>query len=276
MLSLSNKDEKISRRSLRIISQIAYDVSGILLNDKKEDLVFSRLNKRLRENKISNFEEYCDIIQSDAVERSQMVAALTTNVTAFYREKHHFNYLSNIIRNGFINKIKNGEELRIWSAACSSGEEAYSAAMTASEILADLSTAKMKILGTDIDTNMLERSRIGFYDLEEKKSIPLEIFNKFCLEKGKEFTFKKEILETVRFKSLNLITEWPFESKFHAIFCRNVAIYFDKPTREKLWSRLAERLHVGGEIYIGHSERISNPDLLGLRPVGLNSYKRVK
>ena len=276
MFPLNNKNEKISHRSLGIISQIAYDVSGIFLSDKKADLVISRLNKRLRENKLSNFEEYCDLIQSNATERSQMIAALTTNVTAFYREVHHFNYLSRLVEEKFIRRIQDGEELRIWSAACSSGEEVYSAAMTVSEVLMGSPSAKIKILGTDIDTNMLKKSKIAFYDLEEKKSIPLEKFNKFCLEKEGAFTFKREILELVRFNPLNLIAGWPFESKFHAIFCRNVAIYFDKPTREKLWFRLAQRLHVGGEIYIGHSERISNPELLGLRPVGLNSYKRVK
>lgn len=273
---MNKKNEKISRYSLGIISQVAYDVSGIFLSDNKADLVFSRLNKRLRENKLSNFEEYCDLIQSSDDERSQMIAALTTNVTAFYRENHHFNYLSKLIGDKFIKNIQDGEELRIWSSACSSGEEVYSAAMTVSDVLTGVPYAKIKILGTDIDINVLRKSRIGVYDLEEKKSIPSETFNKFCVEQEDVFTFRKEILEITRFKSLNLIAEWPFESKFHAIFCRNVAIYFDKPTREKLWWRLAKRLHIGGEIYIGHSERISNPDLLGLRPVGLNSYKRVE
>ncbi|MDI6651419.1 CheR family methyltransferase [Gluconobacter japonicus] len=273
---MTGKYEKISRQSLKIISQIAYDVSGIILSEKKEDLIFSRLNKRLRENKLSSFEEYCIFIQSNPDERLQMIASLTTNVTAFYRERHHFQYLSKLIKNKFIDRIKDGEELRIWSAACSSGEEAYSAAMTVSDVLIPLAVAKIKILGTDIDNGMLGRSREGVYSIEEKNSIPLEIFNKFCIEKENQFTFKKDILEKLRFKSLNLIAEWPFESKFHAIFCRNVAIYFDKMTREKLWLRLAQRLHVGGELYIGHSERISNPDMLSLRPFGLNSYKKVK
>ncbi|KXV21618.1 chemotaxis protein CheR [Gluconobacter japonicus] len=273
---MTEKYEKISRQSLKIISQIAYDVSGIILSEKKEDLIFSRLNKRLRENKLSSFEEYCILIQSNPDERLQMIASLTTNVTAFYREGHHFQYLSKLIKSTFINRIKNGEELRIWSAACSSGEEAYSAALTVADVLMTLPIARIKILGTDIDNSMLDLSRKGIYSVEEKYSIPLEIFNKFCIEKQNRFTFKKEILEKLRFKSLNLIAEWPFESKFHAIFCRNVAIYFDKVTREKLWSRLAKRLHVGGELYIGHSERIPNPDILGLRPVGLNSYKKVK
>lgn len=273
---MTERHEKISTQSLQVISQIAYDVSGIFLSEKKENLIFSRLNKRLRENNLSNFDEYCILIQSNPDERLRMIASLTTNVTAFYRERHHFQYLSKLIKNKFIDRIKDGEELRIWSAACSSGEEAYSAAMTVSDVLIPLAVAKIKILGTDIDNGMLGRSREGVYSIEEKNSIPLEIFNKFCIEKENQFTFKKDILEKLRFKSLNLIAEWPFESKFHAIFCRNVAIYFDKMTREKLWLRLAQRLHVGGELYIGHSERISNPDMLSLRPFGLNSYKKVK
>jgi len=276
MSKLIKQDEKISRRSLMIISQIAFNVSGIILNEKKKDLICSRLNKRLRANNLSGFEEYCTLIQESTDERLQMASALTTNVTSFYREKHHFYYLSKLIENQFFEKIQSGEEFRVWSSACSSGEEAYSAAMTASKILMSLPCAKVKILGTDIDNNMLERSRSGIYSLEEKKYIPSEIFNKFCLEQKNQFTFKKEISDRLRFKSLNLIAEWPFHSKFHAIFCRNVAIYFDKVTREKLWSRLAQRLHVGGELYIGHSERISNPNMLGLRSVGLNSYKRVE
>lgn len=260
---------------MRVISRIAQDISGISINENKSDLVYSRLRRRLRENNISNFEAYCELVQSDGKERMQMIAALTTNVTAFYREPHHFRYLAHLVNYEFLKRIQCGEELRIWSAACSSGEEAYSAALTVSEALSGLTEFSVKILGTDIDQDIILKAQRGIYDNEGKNSIPSEIFNKFCVRQNENFGFRKEISEILRFKQLNLIGEWPFNSRFHAIFCRNVSIYFDKPTREKLWRRLSERLHQGGELYIGHSERVAQPEKLGLRPIGLNAYKKV-
>ncbi|WP_317214717.1 protein-glutamate O-methyltransferase CheR [Gluconobacter sp. GP1] len=272
-----NNKELLSKEDLLTISKIAKKISGINLDQSKKYTIQSIISRRIKEVNAENINDYFKLMESRGgeYEKDKMISALTTNVTSFFREKHHFCYLYKLLCCDFHAEIMREEGIRIWSSACSSGEEAYSAAMTAAEAVNYSHIKKIKILGTDIDPEMIRRAQDGIYF---KNNIPknfLEKFNKFCDFSGEEFYFSRNIKNLVLFKKLNIIGEWPFQAKFHAIFCRNVTIYFDKKTTDLLWRRLSSRLHIKGEIYIGHSERITNFEELGLRPIGINAYKKV-
>lgn len=247
----------------RQIAALVHSQAGIVLTESKVNLVYSRLAKRLRAIGLKTFREYCALVQGeDGVdERQTMIAAMTTNVTRFFREAHHFDYLRDEVLPGLKRAALAGKRVRIWSAGCSSGEEPYSIALTLLAMIPEAGRLDVRILATDIDPNMIARGRAGIYDQKLIESIPREMRGRFLspVEEGGAATHQinSELRELVRFNELNLLEPWPMRGKFDVIFCRNVMIYFDEPTQNSIWSRFAELLPPHAPLFIGHSERIA-------------------
>ena len=246
----------------RQIAALVHAQSGIVLSESKANLVYSRLAKRLRVIGLRSFREYCELVRSeDGVdERQAMIAAMTTNVTRFFREEHHFTHLQRNVLPGIVSKVRDGKRLRIWSAACSSGEEPYSIALTLLGVMPDASQHDVLILASDLDPNMLTRAEKAIYTPAQVEGIPLELRSKWMQSTKADGNIGYEMSEParalVRFRELNLLDPWPMRGRFDIIFCRNVMIYFDETTQNRIWTKFAQALEPGGMLYIGHSERI--------------------
>jgi chemotaxis protein methyltransferase CheR len=260
----------------RKIADILYGLSGIHLPDTKATLAYSRLAKRLRALGLQSFREYCALVadESEVDERQKLLAALTTNVTRFFREPHHFEHLKAKVMPALAARARSGGRVRIWSSACSSGEEPYSIALSVLESLPEAARLDVKILATDIDPNMVRKAEAATYGEEAVSAIPVEL-RKRWLEPVRDaaamvWRVNAEVRDMVSCRELNLMGPWPMKGRFDAIFCRNVAIYFDEPTQERLWSRFPGSLERGGRLYIGHSERAVDPRLIS---DGLTTYK---
>jgi chemotaxis protein methyltransferase CheR len=251
--------------------------SGIHLQESKSSLVYSRLAKRLRALHIESFKEYCKLVVEDADERMNMLAALTTNVTRFFREPHHFEHLKANVLAPLLDGARRGAPVRIWSAACSSGQEPYSIALAILSLAPDAASRDIKVLATDIDPNMVERGRKGVYGPAELRDMPAEMKRRWFTPAPEDGQGSLRVVEELRslvaFRPLNLIGAWPMRGPFHAIFCRNVVIYFEEATQSKLWSRFLPLLAPGGCLYIGHSERVTGPALSGFDSVDITTYR---
>ena len=238
--------------------------TGIVLQDHKRNMVYSRLARRLRTLGLSSFSEYRKRLEGKdgSEEVLVLINAITTNLTKFFREDHHFEHLGNTVmvetaRGQGIARNK----LRIWSAGCSSGEEPYSIAMTVRGKLPGLDRYDAKILATDLDTNMLDRGRNGLYAAADAKGIPTDYLRKYVDLKSREAdgmaVMSRDLRKMISFKHLNLLEKWPMHGPFDAIFCRNVMIYFDNPTKQKLVEQFSSLLRKGGWLYVGHSETLT-------------------
>jgi chemotaxis protein methyltransferase CheR len=238
------------------LARLVREESGIMLPEAKANLVYSRLSKRLREIGLTRFTDYCTLVDCDAGERERLIAAMTTNVTRFFREAHHFDHLRQDILPALIRETRAGGRMRIWSSACSSGEEPYSIAMTLLDAMPDAAEHDVRILATDLDPNMLELGKAALYPAARLADIPSGL-RRFTEDHGAHFRIAAAARKLVSFRSLNLLKYWPVKARYQVIFCRNVMIYFDQPTQDAIWSRFAQHLAPGGMIYIGHSERIA-------------------
>ncbi|ANP45676.1 CheR family methyltransferase [Candidatus Viadribacter manganicus] len=272
--SLIEGEYKLTARNFEQIAGHLREVSGISLSPGKATLVYSRLAKRLRKLGLASFDEYCSFIQSEegARESHEMIAALTTNVTRFFREPHHFEHLRTEIGPRLVAAAKAGARVRLWSAACSSGEEPYSMALTLLALAPELGRYDVRILATDIDPNVVARGRAGIYSTEAISPIGANMRERWFERQGdgQSWRISDEARALVRFKELNLIGDWPMKGRFDVIFCRNVVIYFEDATQAFLWNRFKSSLHEDGRVYIGHSERIDVP---GFESAGLTIYK---
>ena len=263
----------------RQIAALLYEQAGITLSESKGTLVYSRLAKRLRALGLSSFSEYCELVASadGGNERATMLNALTTNVTRFFREPHHFDHLRDQVLAPMIPAIKAGKRVRIWSAACSSGQEPYSIALTLLSLLPDAANYDVKILASDIDSIMVAHGREGLYSEDLVEPIPTAFRERHMRrEEGQRGMWRMgdEAKALVSFRELNLIGAWPMKGPFDAIFCRNVVIYFDEPTQERIWGRFAELLPAGAYMYIGHSERVGPLSAHLFNSDGLTVYRR--
>jgi chemotaxis protein methyltransferase CheR len=263
------------------IAAMVHGDAGIALHATKATLVYSRLAKRLRALGMANFEDYCALVSSQegADERQKMLAALTTNVTRFFREPHHFDHLRDKVLPPLLSAARAGGKVRIWSAACSSGQEPYSAAMTILAAAPDAAKLDIKILATDIDPNMVAEARQGIYVPTLLAGIPDEYLRRWTAPSAHRpgsVQIAEEARALIIFNELNLIGDWPMKARFDAIFCRNVAIYFDDDTQARLWSRFAPMLKVGGHLYIGHSERVAGPAASAFEPDGITTYRLMR
>ena len=235
--------------------------TGIVLSEHKRQMVCGRLVKRLRALGMKSFADYCDLLKGpgghDEVEN--LVNAITTNITNFFRESHHFDFLKNSVLLPRVAERPRRPRIRIWSAGCSSGEEPYSIAMTMADMLKQGEGWDALILATDIDTNVLRRGEAGIYPLEAMRNVPETYRKRFVRRLPGEqdkVQMADELRNLIRFRRLNLHETWPMKGLFDVIFCRNVAIYFDKPTQRKLFNRYADHLHMGGYLYLGHAESL--------------------
>ncbi len=248
---------------------LIYKVCGISLSAAKKQLVKSRLQKRLKANNLESYRAYYDLVISlgnSSHEMTELVNCITTNKTDFFREAHHFEYIQNHIVPEMIQKAGRFEipsTLKIWHAGCSTGEEPYTLAITLAEALRDHKDWQISQLASDIDTDVLAHAEAGIYDRERVEPVPSNLLRKYFL-KGKEEPYtsvrvREELRNQITFRKINLLEDlWPIRSdiQFDIIFCRNVVIYFDKPTQKKLFAKFVLRLKPGGYLFIGHSESL--------------------
>ena len=247
----------------RFVADLVRQRSGIVLADNKQDMVYGRLSRRLRALGMTTFNDYCAFVKSPEgrEELTDFTNALTTNLTSFFRENHHFEHLRDVVLPHCIAKAEagGGRRLRLWSAGSSSGEEAYSAAMILHSTLPHPERWDARILATDIDSSMVAQGRAGVYDAERVARIPDSLRKRFIQPvpgRPDKVQMAPLLRQTVAFKRLNLLGAWPVSGPFDVIFCRNVAIYFDKPTQARLYGRLGELLAEDGFLYIGHAENL--------------------
>lgn len=259
-----------------VIAKRAHQEFGLHLTEAKKDLVYSRLTKRLRQLGITDFRDYVRLLEADQAERVHMLSALTTNVTQFFREDHHFKTLRDTVLPGLIAKARQGGRVRIWSAGCSAGQEPYSLAFTLLEAFPEAAKHDIRILATDVDPAILARATAGTYDGDEAKSLPAKVRDRFASisEKG-SLTVGAKARALISFGELNLMGAWPFRGLFDVIFCRNVAIYFDKDTQARLWQRFGGQLVQHGYLFIGHSERLNGPASAEFQSCGVTSYRKL-
>lgn len=262
----------------RAISEIAHAEAGIVLPPGKAMLVYSRLAPLVRNTGCATFGSYVIRIREDAAERQKAICALTTNHTFFYREAHHFEHFASDVRPGFVERLHGGDKVRLWSAGCSSGEETWSLLMTflGSDLTEGQNIARrdLRLLASDIATHALTKARTATYRTDDIKAVPEALRRNWTRAAGEESTIAPEVQQLARFRSLNLLGDWPMRGQFDVIFCRNVMIYFDNPTKERLVARFAEKLVPGGWLYIGHSERVTGPALDQLSTMGPTIYRK--
>jgi chemotaxis protein methyltransferase CheR len=271
--SLVDGEYPLSRDDFQRIAGSLREQSGIHLPESKATLVYSRLAKRLRALQLGSFADYCRLIEAPHghEERAAMLAALTTNVTRFFREPHHFDHLRAHVLEPAAAAVRAGARMRLWSSACSSGEEPYSVALTLLSVIPEAPRLDVKILATDIDPVVIEKAKEGVYTEECVSPIPPAMRERNMLKaQGGIWRVSDDVKSLIVFKQLNLIGDWPMRGKFDAIFCRNVVIYFEELTQSRIWSRFKGYLTPSGRLYVGHSERVDVP---GYASDGLTAYR---
>lgn len=260
----------------RAIANTLHKETGIYMPESKSTLVYSRLTKRLRKLGMDSFKHYRKFLASDAgaEERIMMMSALTTNLTKFYREPHHFELLRRQVLEPRAAEIRAGAPLRVWSAACSTGEEAYSIALTVLQVFPNAADLDIKILATDIDPAVVRKAGEGIYADSHVEPIPSALLERWFEVDGprgdRTYRVSPVMRSLIAFKELNLIGAWPMKGKFDAIYCRNCVIYFNDETQSALWPRFGAALKPHGRLYIGHSERVGDP---GFESDGLTAYR---
>lgn len=267
-----------SRTDFEAVSGIVYDIAGIVLPPGKATLVYSRLAPLVRESGRQTFGRYIDHIRRDEGEMRRVINALTTNHTFFYRERHHFDHLADEVRSSLLAKAKAGEPVRIWSAGCSTGEELYSLAMAL--LGPDKREARtflngdLIILATDLADHAVAGAKAARYPVDALKDVPEALVRTWTGTVDGEAEIAGDLRSVIRVRRLNLLGPWPMKRPFDVIFCRNVMIYFDQPTKNRLVGRFADQLLPGGHLYIGHSERVGGPaqDVMSL--VGSTIYRK--
>ncbi|PTY37476.1 chemotaxis protein CheR [Saccharospirillum sp. MSK14-1] len=250
-----------------------FQAAGIKLGDSKRQMVYSRIVRRLRSLNLNSFQQYLGFLDQQPDEIELFINALTTNLTSFFRESHHFNSLSDMLTE----RHRQGQPLRIWCAAASTGEEPYSIAMTACQTFKSL-TPPVQILATDIDSQVLKTAKMGVYAESRVKDVDIDLKKSYLLKgKGEREGLVKvrpELNRLIQFQRLNLLdSKWDVAPDLDVIFCRNVMIYFDKPTQIKLLDRMVPLLAKDGYYVAGHSETIDR-EYRALRLVGKTIYQR--
>jgi len=238
----------------KYLAQLAFEQSGIVIGDSKQDMLYGRVMKRIRHLGLSGFSAYCQLLQdSYSGELSEFINAITTNLTAFFREQHHFDFLQNVALPEL--KCNNKDKkLRIWSAGCSTGQEPYSIAMS---IENKFHYWDAKILATDLDSDVLSRANQGIYT--DLVGIPTAYRSHYCSDMNNhQYIMDEKVKQLIAFKQLNLLAQWPMTGPFDVIFCRNVLIYFNDETKKKLIQRFYSQLKPGGYLFIGHSESLQS------------------
>jgi len=259
MINAFNREFEFRNQDFHFIANLVQDKTGIVLASHKQDMVYTRIARRLRNLNLKTFREYCHLLQSELGkdEMGNFVNALTTNLTSFFREEHHFEHLRDNVLLPLLEHCSANKRIRLWSSACSSGAEPYSMAMVCYETIPNIERWNIKILATDIDTGMLEKSRAGIYSQNEFKDVPAALTKKYtlALPNGK-LAMHAKLKNIISFKHLNLVETWPFKGPFDAVFCRNVIIYFSKDTQKTIFSQMSKKISSKGWLYLGHSETL--------------------
>ena len=261
--------KNLKQGDFRRFRDVIYDQTGISLDEGKRTLLQSRLQKRLRALDLASYSDYFEYLQDqdpNGNELQEMINRVTTNKTHFFREGHHFDYLRDVICGSLMERAARKErpkQLRIWSAACSSGEEPYSIAITVRDAFKNQTGWDIKILASDIDTNMLNSAASGIYHSEDVQGLDptcvRENFLKGANSAADKVRIRPELRKLMTFSRINFADEeWPVRTKFDAIFCRNVLIYFDEKTQDNLVRRLANYLQPNGHLFLGHSESLKH------------------
>ena len=259
-MSIAAREFNLQDREFQFIARLIREQAGIVIGDNKRELVYSRITRRLRELKLDSFRDYCRLLrdeQSGTVEMKHFINALTTNLTAFFRENHHFEYIEKELLPKLL-KAKTDKRLRIWSAGCSSGEEAYSIAMIVAESVP--SNWDARILATELDSNILQEAETAIYPISRVERMPearlRRWFKRGTGQNEGMVRVAPELCSLISFRQLNLLHQWPFQGQFDIIFCRNVVIYFDTETQINLFDRFANNLTPNGHLFVGHSESL--------------------
>lgn len=262
---------QINEKEFRRVAEMVKSMAGINLTDEKRQLVSARLAKRLRVLNLNTLNEYLDYVKSDQAgdELVLMLDAISTNLTSFWRESDHFDFIVEKL----LPKIESSgqREIKVWSAGCSTGEEPYGLAMLILGNLRNPRGMSLRILATDLSTRVLDVARRGKYGVERVKNIPPNLRKAYMTEERASsesvFTVSDAIKSVITFGRLNLMEEWPMKGPFDFILCRNVMIYFDKPTQASLVARFGTLLRSGGTLFVGHSESLAGIE---------HSYKYVR
>lgn len=282
-LNLKNRtahgDEPISEEAYARVAQLLHDLTGIHLPPGKRAMVASRLSRPLRNAGVAGIDAYCRLLAHPGATRQQedFISALTTNTTQFNREAHHFDHLCRDILPGLAARAQDGQRVRLWSAGCSSGEEAYGLAFHVLDHCPSAPSRDLRILATDIDHRILARARKASYPATAAVALPGDQTSRYFETAPGSSTLlevKPAARQLIAFRHLNLKDDWPFAGQFDVIFCRNVAIYFDEATQARLWRRLCDRVLPGGVLYIGHSESIPDDIANGFALVGNGVFRR--
>lgn len=267
--------EEMPDPGLAAIAELVHKECGLVISSSKMAMVKSRLRSRLSKLSIQGFDEYCDFVKSEngGEERMEMIAALTTNVSSFFREPHHFEKLENDVLPDLVKKLQGGHKVRFWSAGCSIGAEPYSLAMMCFEYDPIFAKSDFRILATDIDPHVLLTCRNGIYSESQISGVNDRLKGKY-FEESSEGNWKiaTQLQDVVRFNQLNLLQKWPMQGTFDVIMCRNVVIYFDAETQAKLWPRFSALLNPSGCLFVGHSERVLNAEECGFSAFGTTGY----
>lgn len=263
------------------LRELVLETTGISLADSKHELVKRRFSPRLRELGLDSFSAYVDYVkQNFNQEGANFCNAITTNLTSFFREQHHYEFLERMILPQW-QKNPLGR-LRIWSAGCSTGQEAYCLAMSVLKIIPDAAHRDIRILATDLDDNCLSRAREGVYEVREFEKVPQEVMDEHFLPaeivsktmRRDAYVASDKLKSLITFNKLNLVQQWPMQGRFDVIFCRNVFIYFDKSTQEKILRNFATYQSPGSHLCLGHSETVAAAASLGYQLIGKTTYLR--
>ncbi len=261
---LTGTERDLTREEYELFRKLIYEKSGINLGDQKQQLVRARLGKRLRSGSFASYRAYYEYVRNDhtGAELCSLIDAISTNTTHLFREKQHFEFLTRTLRAALEDRKWRAANstLRIWSAGCSAGDEPYSIAMTVDDAVG--SQMDWKILATDISTKVLDLARQGIYEKHRLGTVPKQFHQRyFAGIPGKERTHVQvhpALRAQITFARFNLMTDrFPFRHGFNCIFCRNVMIYFDRPTQERLVAKFSQHLRPGGHLLIGHSESLN-------------------
>lgn len=267
---------ELSTSEFDTLRELVQKLTGIHLSECKREMIYRRLAKRLDQLDLNSFTEYCQLLKSgDTAEIEDFANAVTTNLTYFFREAHHFEYVQNTL---LPEQIASNRErrLRIWSAGCSSGEESYTLAILLQECLPNPAGWDVKILATDLDSNTLNKAKAGVYQAEQIERIPNGWADRWLTQRSDsdQFTVDAKLRDMIYFRHHNLMGEWPMRKRFDIIFCRNVIIYFDNDTQRKLFDRFAMLQQPEDHLFIGHSENLNRVSE-SYRLIGQTIYKRI-
>lgn len=272
-MNVATNINAISEQHFARIVSIAAQEAGLAIPDSKKSLVQSRVMRRMRKLGIEDCGVYLDGLASNADEKQELISVLTTNVSHFFREKHHFDTL----RTSLLEPARS-DRIRIWSAGCSTGQEPYSLAMTVLDTIPDAAQKNVLILASDIDPAVLQKATVGRYSRNELDGVEENRLAKYFERvSDTEYEAKPLLKEIIRFRKLNLNgAHWPMKGPFDAILCRNVVIYFNEETQSALWPRFRDLLAPNGILMLGHSERIHPIEGSGFIAAGVTTYQKTK